>query len=719
MVRHEAYNKSMSAPARLTPVRLKSVERFFQFSLLGMLASGYFAAVSTGYLDFPTQALTLAALALHTAKACGWLRFELSNRLVAVLTLAYLGFYPLDYEYFSGSFPSATVHLVFFLASIKLLTAATDRDYAHLKIMAALGLIAAAVFSFSPSFFAFLAVFLLFTVASLASGEVRRSAAGKADGKKAAPSYSGLRSFGRRLGATSFVLFAGILILTAGLFFVLPRTARAAMSGFFGGRYHLPGFTNEIRLGEIGEIKQSGRAVMHIRSDSGESLANLRWRGAELTRFDGHRWESLAENEEYLTVDRGQLILGRAPSYRLGHEIAYQVQLEEVAADTLFFAGTPETISINLPKVRLSRGSGAFHVPRMQNGIVYRAYSFLPDESAPVVAPPPALDIVVRRAALELPPLDPRIPELAQTLTAEARTDEEIARTLERRLRHDYGYTLELLKSPVADPLAHFLFVRKKGHCEYFASAMAVMLRTLGIPSRVVAGFQSGVFNPMTASQVVRASDAHSWVEAWIAGKGWTTFDPTPADPRASAPGIAGRISFLLDAASEFWQDWVLSYDLERQAALASRMQESSRKLRFPWLPDAGEWWPANTVSVWGVVGALVILVGLAMVVVLFGPTWARWWRERQRVQRARRGEGQASDATLLYQRMLAMLARRGFQKPPWLTPAEFARVLPASEVAVVVEELTSAYNAFRFGGERAAAPRMVQLLERLETLPR
>ena len=97
-----------------------------------------------------------------------------------------------------------------------------------------------------------------------------------------------------------------------------------------------------------------------------------------------------------------------------------------------------------------------------------------------------------------------------------ARTsDDAKARAIERHLRHDYGYTLELPPETVRDPLANFLFVRKKGHCEYFASAMAVMLRTLGIPSRVVTGFQSGVFNPLTGWQVVRASDAHSWVEAW------------------------------------------------------------------------------------------------------------------------------------------------------------------------------------------------------------
>jgi hypothetical protein len=86
------------------------------------------------------------------------------------------------------------------------------------------------------------------------------------------------------------------------------------------------------------------------------------------------------------------------------------------------------------------------------------------------------------------------------------------------------------------------------------------------------------------------------------------------------------------------------------------------------------------------------------------------------RLRRARRGEAQASDATVMYERMLYLLERRGFQKPPWLTPAEFARVLPASQTALLVEDLTAAYNEVRFGGRRDAAPRMVWLLQRLET---
>ena len=124
------------------------------------------------------------------------------------------------------------------------------------------------------------------------------------------------------------------------------------------------------------------------------------------------------------------------------------------------------------------------------------------------------------------------------------------------------------------------LFERKKGHCEYFASSMAVMLRTLGIPSRVVTGFQSGVYNPMTGWQVIRASDAHSWVEAWIEGRGWTTFDPTPFDPSGGDAGVLSRLSLLADTATQFWNDWVMSYDLGHQ--VASGVTHAGGRAAFP-----------------------------------------------------------------------------------------------------------------------------------------
>jgi transglutaminase-like putative cysteine protease len=691
------------------------IDRFFEFSLLGMLAAGYFAVVGSGYLDWPTAALTLMGLCLRGLMAAGVVELEFSNRLVALVTLGYILFYPLDYLFISGAFLQATVHLVCFLAVLKILTAKTNRDYTYVKMIAVLELLAAAVLSISLSFFAYLALFLLLAIAAFSSGEIRRSAQ-----LRRAVVRGGLTAFPRRLAALTVFLFSGILILTAGMFFVLPRTARAALDRFVPQKYHLPGFTNGITLGQIGEIKHSSAPVMHIKTwPEGEGLLDVKWRGAALSRFDGMRWDNPPGRADIeLPIEHGVLMVNRnyyrAPT-RPGRTLVYTVHLNDIASDTLFIAGTPQTISINVPFVELTR-AGSFTVPELGGrgaGLTYGVYSFLEDESAAVRATPEPLSPRMRADLLQLPAIDPRIAPLARKMTAGAREEAEKAERIEYHLRHDYGYTLELLPKTVPDPLANFLFDRKKGHCEYFASAMAVMLRTLGIPSRVVTGFQSGVYNPITHLQVVRASDAHSWVEAWINGHGWMTYDPTPPDPHAAVMGLMARMSLFFDAAEQFWQDWVVSYDLDRQIVLASRMDAGARRLSFHWfsrdwldqaIRAAAPWAPAA-----GFGGALAILS------FVFGREAVARWKRRMRVRRIARGEGEASDATLLYERMLGNLARRGFQKPPWLTPGEFARVLPPTEVRGLVHDLTAFYNEFRFGGRRDVAPRMMELLERLE----
>ena len=673
-----------------------------------MLASGFLALAGSEHLDWISQAALLVALAARAAKVSGWLRIDWSLRTISIAMLAAVCFYPLDYWYVSASGPWAGLHLAAILTALKLLTAKTDRDYMYLKMIAIVELMAAAMLAVNLGFFVFLALFLLFTVATLASGEVRRSAK-----LKETVARAGQRAFSRRLSVTSAVLCGGILFMTAGLFFVLPRAARGALSGFMPDGPHLPGFADKVTLGDIGRIQQSSRTVMHIRADNGENLNGLRWRGGALTRFDGKTWDNpVSGYGERLNSSRGLLYeLGRALKNRPGREIGYEVQLDEIASDTLFFAGKPETIVILSPVWRSAEG--AFHVQGAPPGLIYRAFSYVEEENAAAILPPGRLSSSDRADLTQLPDLDPRIPALARTMAGDAATDAEKARAIERHLRHDYGYTLELLSKPVRDPLAYFLFVRKKGHCEYFASAMAVMLRTLGIPARVATGFQSGVFNPLTGWQVVRASDAHSWVEAWLDDSGWTVFDPTPASTEADSQGIFGRASLLYDAANQFWHDWVLRYDLSRQVTLASRLHQ----WKFDRTPGSSGWADGSMDLIRRAAPWLIGAAAVVIVLLFFGPDLLRWWRSRRDVIRVRRGEGQVSDATMLYQRMLMTLQRRGFQKPAWITPAEFVRVLPESEMAVLVEDLTAAYNELRFGGKLDAAGRMVRMLDRLEAL--
>src|ERR1022692_2395752 len=466
-----------------------SVERFFQFALWGLVVSGYLAVAGSGYLDAPTVILTGAGLLARALLISGALRFDISPKLVVALTLAYVGFFPLDYFFLSRAFIQSTVHLVFFLAVIQILTSRTNRDYFFMATIAFLELLAAAILSTNSNFFLFLALYLLFAMAAFTSAEIRRSMQ-----KRLTVARSGLRRFQRRLVSK---------------------------------RFYLPGFSNQFTLGEIGEIKTTSRPVMHVQFSDGQAPANLKWRGATLSDFNGRAWFEPSTDPRWIpAVAKGvfQLADDRVRR-RLGRSVHYHIRLNSIDSDVLFFAGRPDSVYLKQLTI-MARGDGSYrlgHPPA--EGFFYDVYGWLGDTGAEDF-----LGTRERRQYLSLPPmLDPRIPELARNTVRGLDNDADRAFAVARYLRRAYGYTLVLPSHEVADPLAYFLFTRKKGHCEYFASAMAVMLRTLGIPSRLVTGFQSGIFNPLTDLYVIRASDAHSWVEAWIPGNGWTTFDPTPA----------------------------------------------------------------------------------------------------------------------------------------------------------------------------------------------
>ncbi len=692
------------------------VERFFQFSLLGLVASGYLAVAGSGYLDTPTVLLTATGLLLRAVLICGWVELEISDRLATRATIVYSAFYVADYLALSREFLSATVHLVFFLAVVKVLTAKTSRDHLYTAVIAFLELVAAAILSVNFNFFLFLALYLLFAMGALTSGEIRRSM------NRAGVSVtarSGWRRFHPRLAALSISVTLSILAITAGLFFVLPRTADAAFSRLISHRLHLPGFSNQVNLGEIGEIKSTTRPVMHIRLWGGQQ--GLKWRGGALVDFDGKRWSNPIPVKEPIRVFNGEAELASVADRPPGRRLNYEVSFEEISTDALFFAGTPESVlRLRVPIIYRAEG-GSYRLGRPPaTNFRYEAYSLLEEvpENAALRLPAPLLPLALRERYLQLPPLDSRIPELARRWSASMTSDLERVRSIERRLRSDFGYTLQLPAHEVADPLAYFLFERRKGHCEYFASSMTVMLRAIGIPARLATGFQSGIYNSMTDLWLVRASDAHTWVEAWIPGHGWTTFDPTPPDPNPTF-ALMARLGLYLDAAETFWQQWVVGYDAGQQGSLADRMEQGVRRMGVTWfdsLASAGANWNAISlawVRRYGLRAGIVVVMGFW--IWALGPPLIRLLRMRRRVERVRRGQASVADATLLYQRMLQIAKRHGYQKPVWFTPAEFAASLADSRLGVPVREFTIAYNALRFGGHTDIAPRLSSLLDELE----
>ena len=167
------------------------------------------------------------------------------------------------------------------------------------------------------------------------------------------------------------------------------------------------------------------------------------------------------------------------------------------------------------------------------------------------------------------------------------------------------------------------------------------------IPARLATGFQSGVYNSISDLWLVRTSDAHSWVEAWIPGRGWTTFDPTPFDPSGGGSNLLTRLSLLSDTASQFWNDWVMSYDQGHQLALASRMHVAAQRLRLPDFDEVAAGFKRaveDSLRYLPVLGAIVAMVVLWL---LFGPAALKKWKQRVHARKLQRGVSDPSDATL------------------------------------------------------------------------
>lgn len=701
--------------ATLNAVVPGGVERFYQVSLFGMLASGYFAVLGSQALDWPTALLAGAALAVRAIQLGGWLELEIPERRVTAATIAYIFFFAADYFFLSREFLAATVHLVFYVAIVKLLTARTGRDFLFLELIAFLELLAASVLSSNPSFFFFLILFLFFTIGAFASGEIRR-AAGSGPARAAA---RGANRVGRRLAWLTAAAGAAILLITGGLFFVLPRTARAALEKLAPNAVRVSGFANELTLGQTGELRRQGGAVMHVRFEEAPP-EGLRWRGNALAEFDGWKWYNSYAKPKVHHPRQGLLqLVDDNQRRRPGRRLNYEVLLHTPPSEALFIAGLPEHLRIPAPAL-VETPTNQFKIPLYESdNFRYVVYSYLGDPAVANPATEEQLTEMERNHNLLLPPVDRRILALAREITSPYTDDYRRARAVEDYLRRQYGYSLAPLEREPADPLAHFLFERREGHCEYHASAMAVMLRAVWIPARVATGFLGGTRNPLSGWYVVRASNAHAWVEAWIPGRGWIAFDPTPAAAEPESMPVWSRLSLWADALDIFWQEWVIGYDLDRQLTLAFQVEKGRRNLS---LRSAASLWrelsaklrrsgqAASDALPW-VLGVL-LLGGVGL---LAGRWGVGRYRERARLRRWRRGEGSATDAALLYRKMLAALERRGYRKGAAQTPLEFARSLGEDDLAETVARFTSAYHELRYGARAAAAARMAELLGALE----
>ena len=709
----------------------RAIDNYFELALYLLVLTGFGTLAGTGGLDLPSVILVGAAMAVRGYLLAKRRQVVISERWTTPLSIAYFVFFAIDYFVFSRSFLPATVHLALFGVVVRMFSLRRERDHVTLAILAFLMVLASAVLTVDSVFLFSFTAFMLMAVTTFILMEMRRS--GHAANIRARHSSDPQEHRHLAFALARIVpgLMGMILIGGAALFFVMPRMSAGYMGGYSFGTDISSGFSDRVQLGQIGRIQQSKSVVMHIQID-GDKVGkyDLHWRGVALGDFDGHTWSSPRE-QFVLTrrLDKSFAVPDQDATLRSGSEkiIRYHVLMEPIGTNVFFLAPRARSVSGNYRNLTSDSGGAVYNLDSQHMVSQY-------DATSDIAGPTPG---ELRKAGrtyseqitdnyLELPGEDPRVAQLASQVTNSAKNEYDKAVALETYLRTRYGYTLELPRTSVKDPIANFLFERKQGHCEYFASAMAVMLRTLDIPSRVVNGFRSDEFNDITGSYVVRAKDAHSWVEAYFPGYGWQTFDPTPGGGSGTPQGW-GRVALYVDAMASFWREWIVSYDSSHQyvlgkaAIMTSRgAWEGARKWARNHYESMLKWAQRSQDHVehspgrWAIFGGAVVLALLTL-----GNLGRilRWLHEKWLSAHPERSPDQA--ASMWYQRMARVLARRGMQKPETQTPQEFVRKITDQRLREPVARFTAVYESARFGNSGEDAQRLPELYEDVEAATR
>ncbi len=715
----------------------QAIDHYFELALYLLVLTGFGTLASTGGLDLPSIVLVGTALAIRGYLLAKRRQFVISERWTTPLAVAYFFFFAADYFVFSRNFLPATVHLALFAVVVRMFALRRERDHVTLAILAFLMVLAAAVLTVDSVFLFSFAVFMMMAVGTFVLMEMRRS--GHAANIQARHSNDPQehRHLAFALARVAPALMLMILIGGGVVFFVMPRMSAGYMGAYSFGTDLSSGFSDHVQLGQIGQIQQSSAVVMHIQID-GDSVgrSDLHWRGVTLARFDGHTWSNRREqfplqrqSDNTFEVPQTNEVLpsGATSSVTREHLIHYRVLMEPIGTNVFFLAPWARRVSGNYRMLGADPGGAVYNFDTQHAISRYEADSDIG------VTPPADLRTAGRNyppliaaTYLRLPQFDPRVPRLAAQITNSASSEFDKAAAIENYLRTRFGYTLELPRTAVKDPIANFLFERKQGHCEYFASSMAVMLRTLGIPSRVVNGFRTDEFNDLTGNYVVRAKDAHAWVEAYFPGYGWQTFDPTPAGASGTPQGW-NRLALYVDAMASFWRDWVVSYDTSHQFALGQAafsgtrgMWEGARKwaqihyeAMLKWArrsQDRVEHSPGRWAILGGAIAVVFLLLGnLGRIARLLHEKWLRAHPERSPEQAA----------AMWYQRMARALARRGMAKPAAQTPQEFVRRIEDSRLREPVARFTAVYESARFGNSTDDAQRLPELYEEVASATR
>lgn len=687
------------------------------FKILSYLAvfCGFFSLWISGTFGIVGTGLFLAVM------IAAWLfegsRWQISERLGTVLIVLAMPVYYLlwNFRFFDVSssetmLPGILARLILSLTAIKLLQRKSDRDWIFLYIMSFFEVLLAAGLSISAMYLLSFVAYVFVMVCTVILFEIKKTDTATNEKTSNQPRLGTMPI--RRLPLTALVLIIFIILFATPVFFLLPRVGGAGIGGNQGGVSASTGFSDTVKLGGIGRIQQNDAVVMRVRLEKGnDQPGGLRWRGIALDTFDNLSWSrTKAATKETKIKGEGNLIQVDYATARdsLTEQTIY---LEPLDTPVLFSLSRAVGVQGNFPML-FKDSHGAITFPRVGERTSYKVLS---DRTLPEVASLRSDNAAYPYQTsnyLQLPrEIDPGIGRLADQITQTSTNRYDAAKSIESYLQNNFGYTLEQ-KSGGGQPVADFLFNVKEGHCEYFASAMAIMLRTQGIATRVVNGFSQGEYNETADVYVIKQRNAHSWVEVYFPRENtWMPFDPTPfagQNPTAGTAGITARFGNYLEALETFWIQYFVAFDNQEQRSLFTSVKRSVADYQTKtsgWanrlVDGVSEWWTevrgdngiqASLIAVaWASAYLAASILSVFLLLRLYRKIaklaiWRKLftWLKRK------------NQATVIefYERMQRVLASKGFRRESHQTPLEFAFALDMPEAVKITEK----YNRVRFG---------------------